>query len=124
MGAELGRAIVASLDADALDQLAGLLAPRMAGMIAASPTLTVAHAATAAGVSTRTIRRALTAGLLGGRQVAGRWQTTADDLSVWQAAGGPTATRSAMRSARPPSRRSTAAANGADAILNAGRVDG
>ena len=88
---DLARALVDSLDDEALDHLARLLAPRLAGT-AQPPTasLTVEQAAGVAGVSARTIRRALKAGLLDGHRVAGRWQTTMAALEAWQAAGGPT----------------------------------
>ncbi len=123
---DLARALVASLDDPALDQLARLLAPRLAGIAATPATLTVEQAAAAANVSTRTIRRALNAGLLAGRQVAGRWKTTADDLSAWQAAGGSTAAGAPLRghaAARRSCRSQVPSVNGADAILGAGRVD-
>jgi hypothetical protein len=122
MSDDLARAIVTSLDDEALDQLARLLAPRLAGATSTPASLTVEQAAHTAGVSARTIRRALNAGLLDGRQVAGRWQTTTAGVSAWQAAGGPTVASGPLRSARPGSRAPTArAADGADAIL--GRVD-
>lgn len=123
MTSDLARAIVASLDDDALDQLAGLLAPRLAGTTCGVVALNVEQAATAANVSSRTIRRALTAGLLQGRQVAGRWQTTSDDLGEWQAAGGPTTPGARPRSAGVARTRAQRGRSGADAILDAGRVD-
>jgi excisionase family DNA binding protein len=52
--------------------------------------MTVAQAATTAGVSARTVRRALAAGLLAGHQAAGRWRVTTADLERWRAAGAPT----------------------------------
>lgn len=126
-GPPLTRALVDALagDPDALDRLAELLAPRLAAP-ATAPPMTVEQAASTAGVSARTIRRALTASLLDGRRVAGRWQTTPAALTAWQAQGGPTDVQPLGRPARAHHgpRRATRAATGADAILGAGRVDG
>ena len=126
MNGHLPAALVDALaaDADALDHLARLLAPRLATPTTTSR-LTVEQAAQAASVSGRTIRRALTAGLLDGRQVAGRWQTTTAAVNAWQADGGPTVAGTAARRAgtRPRAPKATRATNGADAILAAGGMD-
>lgn len=124
MSADLARALLASLDDAALDQLAHLLAPRLAGKTGCRDILSVKQAATATGRSARTIRRALTAGLLEGEKVTGEWQTTSAAVSVWKAAGGHTRAAPPVTAPRSPRRRSsTTAASGADAILSAGRRD-
>jgi excisionase family DNA binding protein len=111
-------ALVAALcaDPDALDQLATALAPRLASRSAvdttSSPDLTPTQAARHAGVHDRTIRRALAAGTLRGRTVAGRWRVAPDDLDAWLDAGAPTSTTQTHHNGRP--RRTTAA--GVDAI--------
>jgi hypothetical protein len=88
MSADLARALIAALDDEALDHLARLLAPRLtASTRTPSSMLDVAAAATEAGVSPRTIRRALAAGVLDGTRVAGRWEVTVGALAAWRAAG-------------------------------------
>lgn len=99
-------ALVDALTADpnALHALAAALAPHLAEQDDATPAtgdLTAGQAAHRAGVHDRTIRRALTAGLLPGHTIAGRWRINPDDLAVWLRSGAPTSATPTHRNGRP-----------------------
>ena len=105
-------------DAAALDRIAEALGPRIAGH--AKPRdapLTTREAAEHATVHERTIRRALAAGTLRGRTVAGRWRIAREDVAAWLDAGAPTSATVTHSNGRP---RARTAGRGADAI--AGRA--
>lgn len=111
LSAALVQALV--VDDEALEQLAAALAPHLVVVAPAiTGPLTTGQAAERAGLHERTIRRALAAGTLAGRTVAGRWRIELDDLAAWLEVGAPTSATPAMHNGRPP-RGATA---GADAI--------
>lgn len=110
-------ALLAELDDDSLDQLAQRLAPRLATVTAChgsgdSEALTTAQAARRAGVSTRTVRRALSADTLEGHTVAGRWRIEVQSLDQWLRLGAPTSATPTHANGR----RGHGATAGADAI--------
>ena len=119
MSAELVRMLLEELDDQGLAELAERLQPFLASSPAATTRLTVEQAAQRTGLSPRTVRRALSAGLLEGERAAGRWRVPLDALELWRAAGAP-ARPGATRQAPPPRRsprRSSTATSAADAIL-------
>lgn len=119
---DLARALLAEIDEDTVAALAERLRPHLAAHVFPAG-LTVDEAGPAAGVSARTVRRALAAGLLEGELVAGRWRIAPEDLERWRAAGAPTvrAPIGAAAPGRAGAARRGAGGAGADAIL--GRVD-
>jgi excisionase family DNA binding protein len=117
MSGDLARALLHDLDDETLAVLAARLRPHLVGQpCGPGSLLTVDEAAQAAGVSGRTVRRALLAGLLEGEQAAGRWRVTPAALERWRAAGAPArSTPRPVSGRRHP--RSPEASSAADAIL-------
>jgi excisionase family DNA binding protein len=115
-------ALLTELDDDGLDELARLLAPRLAAVSEIcdrNTMLTTARAAQRAGLHERSIRRALAAGTLAGHTIAGRWRITPDDLDNWLELGAPTSTTSTHDNGRAQHRGTT---TGADAIAGIRRA--
>ncbi len=117
MNEPISAALVAAVldDSDALDKLAAALGPRLAAVTTTGDNpagLTTAQAAQRAGLHERTIRRALAAGTLAGRTVAGRWRIDPESLDEWLSVGAPTSTAPTHHNGRG---KATATA-GADAI--------
>jgi len=106
----LARALLDELDDDAVRALAERLRPHL--QPSDDGPLDAGAAARLAGVSPKTIRRALDAGQLDGQKVAGRWQTTRGAVEDWRARGGRTSGRVALAGHRAsrPSRSTVASA--------------
>jgi excisionase family DNA binding protein len=120
---EMAAAIVTEVaaDPDLAREFANALAPHLN---AAPSVLTVAAAAKRVGVSTKTVRRAIEAGVLDAEMIAGRWQTTPDAVDDWRGRGCPTSTTPRPQKARPRRPRITPRGlDAAAAILCAGRLD-
>jgi hypothetical protein len=117
---EYGRAFVALLDAEDLAELRG----RLEGETRWHAVLTTAAAGQRAGVSARTVRRAIDVGLLEAGFAAGRWQMTAEAVDDWRSRGCPTTPkRPPTRSAAVRPRAKAHSTGGSVAILEAGRID-
>jgi excisionase family DNA binding protein len=119
---QLVDAVLADLDADALDRLAELLAPRLQARLAA-PTpdvlLTCAQAAARAGVHVESIRRAVRSGVLQAGSVGRSPRISTADLDGW------VATPRRRGSSRRRARTSTVARRPlAEALASVGNADG
>lgn len=119
MSSQTVRLLLHELDDQGLAELAERLQPFLAPSPAGTTRLTVEQAAQRTGLSPRTVRRALAAGLLEGERAAGRWRVPLDALECWRAAGAPARARASRPTPppTPPTRRSTTSTSAADAIL-------
>lgn len=122
MSGHLFRALLDELDDQALDELAALLAPRLAQRPAPPPEpddglLSPSDAAGRVKLSRKTIYRAVTSGDLPARKVVGQWRISRDDLEEWSQR----TREERRRRARGTTVRATEATNQAVAAITGGQ---